>query len=32
MLDQIEDARLIRPASIYVGPRDYKFVTIDERD
>lgn len=32
MLDQIEDARLIRPASIYVGPRDYKFVPMDERD
>jgi citrate synthase len=31
MLDQIEDARLIRPASIYVGPRDYKFTPIDER-
>jgi citrate synthase len=31
MLDQIEDARLIRPASIYVGPRDYKFVPMDER-
>ena len=31
MLDQIEDARLIRPASIYVGPRDYKFVPIEER-
>ena len=32
MLDQIEDARLIRPASIYVGPRDYKFVPINERN
>lgn len=32
MLDQIEDARLIRPASIYVGPRDYKFVPMDERE
>lgn len=25
MLDQIEDGRLIRPSSVYVGPRDYKF-------
>lgn len=31
MLDQIEDGRLIRPSSIYVGPRDYKFVPIEER-
>jgi citrate synthase len=31
MLDQIEDARLIRPASIYVGPRDYKFIPIEQR-
>jgi citrate synthase len=31
MLDQIEDGRLIRPGSIYVGPRDYKFVPITER-
>lgn len=31
MLDQIEDARLIRPASVYVGPRDYKFVPLSER-
>jgi citrate synthase len=32
MIEQIEDNRLIRPASIYVGPRDYKFVPISERD
>ena len=32
MLDQIEDARLIRPASIYVGPRDLKFVPMSERE
>lgn len=31
MLDQIEDNRLIRPSSIYVGPRDYKFVPMDQR-
>lgn len=31
MLDQIEDNRLIRPASIYVGPRGLKFVPMDER-
>ncbi|GAB4463369.1 MAG: citrate synthase [Armatimonadaceae bacterium] len=31
MLDQIEDARLIRPGSVYVGPRDYKFVPMSER-
>lgn len=31
MLDQIEDARLIRPSSIYVGPRDLKFVPISDR-
>ena len=31
MLDQIEDARLIRPASIYVGPRDLKFVPMGDR-
>jgi citrate synthase len=31
MLDQIEDARLIRPASVYVGPRGATFVPIAER-
>ena len=31
MLDQMEDGRLIRPASLYVGPRDLKFVPISER-
>ena len=31
MLDQMEDGRLIRPASLYVGPRDLKFVPIGER-
>jgi citrate synthase len=31
MLDQIEDARIIRPASIYVGPRGKTFVAIDDR-
>ena len=32
MLDQMEDGRLIRPASLYVGPRDLKFVPIGERE
>ncbi len=32
MLDQIEDSRLIRPSSIYVGPRDTKFVPIEDRE
>lgn len=31
MLDQLADNRLIRPASIYIGPRDYKFVPIEDR-
>ena len=31
MLDQMEDGRLIRPASIYIGPRDLKFVPISDR-
>jgi citrate synthase len=32
MVEQMEDNRLIRPASIYVGPRGYKFVPIAQRD
>jgi len=31
MIDQLEDQRLIRPASVYIGPRDLKFVGIDQR-
>ena len=31
MIDQLEDQRLIRPASVYVGPRDLKFVPMHER-
>ena len=31
MIEQIEDARLIRPSAIYVGPRDLKFVPIEQR-
>jgi citrate synthase len=31
MLEQIEDARLIRPSAIYVGPRDLKFTPIAQR-
>lgn len=31
MIEQIEDARLIRPSAIYVGPRDYKFMEISAR-
>jgi citrate synthase len=31
MIDQLEDQRLIRPASVYVGPRDLKFVAMDQR-
>lgn len=32
MIDQIEDNRLIRPQSVYVGPRDLKFVPMDQRN
>ena len=31
MIEQLEDNRLIRPSSIYVGPRDLKWVPIDQR-
>lgn len=31
MIDQLEDQRLIRPASVYVGPRDLKFVPMSDR-
>jgi Citrate synthase len=31
MIDQLEDNRLIRPQSVYVGPRDLKFVPREER-
>jgi citrate synthase len=32
MIDQLEDNRLIRPQSVYVGPRDLKFVPMDQRN
>jgi citrate synthase len=32
MIEQLEDNRLIRPASIYVGPRNLKWEPMDERD
>ncbi|MDX1933424.1 MAG: citrate/2-methylcitrate synthase [Capsulimonadales bacterium] len=32
MLEQIEDNRLIRPASVYVGPHGLKYVPVDERE
>jgi citrate synthase len=31
MIEQLEDNRLIRPNSLYVGPRDLKWQPIDER-
>jgi citrate synthase len=31
MIEQLEDNRLIRPASIYVGPRDLKWEPMDQR-
>ncbi len=31
MIEQIEDARLIRPSAIYIGPRDLKFTPIEQR-
>lgn len=31
MLDQLADNRLIRPQSVYVGPRGLKFTPMDER-
>lgn len=31
MIDQLEDQRLIRPSSVYVGERDLKFVPMSER-
>ncbi len=32
MIEQLEDNRLIRPASIYVGPRDLKWKPVEERE
>jgi len=32
MIEQLEDNRLIRPASIYVGPRDLHWTPMDERE
>jgi citrate synthase len=32
MIEQIEDNRLIRPNSVYVGPRDLPFKSIEDRD
>lgn len=31
MIEQIEEARLIRPQSVYIGPKDKKFVPIESR-
>ena len=31
MIDQLEDQRLIRPSSVYIGPRDLKFVPMAQR-
>jgi citrate synthase len=32
MIEQLRDNRLIRPTSVYIGPRDLKFVPMDERE
>jgi len=32
MIEQIQDNRLIRPNSVYIGPRDYKWKPIEERE
>jgi citrate synthase len=32
MLEQLEDNRLIRPASVYVGPYGLKFIPVSERE
>ena len=31
MIEQLEDNRLIRPSSVYVGPRDLKWCPVEER-
>jgi len=31
MIEQLEDNRLIRPQSVYIGPRGLTFIPIDER-
>ncbi|MEI6432910.1 MAG: citrate/2-methylcitrate synthase, partial [bacterium] len=31
MIEQIEEGRLIRPQSVYIGPRDRTFVPLNER-
>jgi citrate synthase len=31
VLEQLSDNRLIRPQSEYIGPRDLKFVSVDQR-
>ena len=31
MIEQLEDNRLIRPSSVYVGPRDLRWVPLDQR-
>jgi citrate synthase len=31
MIEQLEETKIIRPESVYVGPRDLKFVPIEQR-
>jgi len=31
MIEQLDDNRLIRPASVYVGPYDRKWTAMEER-